>query len=82
MLTDIQAKAAVEQALPGAKVEDWISYREVFLFRVQFPSASEANYDPFFYVDKLTGEVRDFSVLTDGNISEIAALFAKSTNRQ
>lgn len=78
MLDKNQAEAALKQALPTARIQDSIKYRNVYLFRVHLPSPGEEDYDPFFSVDEQTGEVRDFSVITDGDISEIAALFANN----
>jgi hypothetical protein len=74
MYDQAQAQAQLEANLPDAPVQAWAQYHELFLFRVKFPMASEADYDPFFSVDSLTGEVRDFSVLTDSSLSEISNL--------
>lgn len=74
MLNDSQALAKIKEALPKVPIKAWTRYKDVYLFRVEFPSAAEKDWDPFFSVDVNTGEVRDFSVLTDGNISEIAKL--------
>lgn len=78
MLTEIEAEAALQVELPGIEVAARTRYRDLYLFRVVFPSASEADYDPFFSVDIETGEVNDFSVMHDGDINEIAAAFAQA----
>lgn len=75
MLTDTQAKAALQEELPGIEVAAQARYNDLYLFRVVFPSREEANYDPFFSVHMESGEVSEFSVLTDGDITEIAAAF-------
>ena len=64
------------------RIEDYIVYHDVYLFRVKFISEDESNYDPFFSVHIQSGKVKDFSVLHDGDISEIADLFAKNTGRR
>lgn len=74
MLTEAQAQALVEKALPGVPIKAWAQYGDLYLFRVQYPDLEEADFDPFFSVDTKTSEVKDFSVITDGNISDIAAL--------
>lgn len=74
MLTESQAQIQVEKALPGIKVKAWTRYQDLYLIRVEYPSEEEKDWDPFFSVDILTGEVYEFSVLTDGDINEIAAL--------
>jgi hypothetical protein len=78
MLSVIQAREALLNREPTVKVEAVIVYRNVYLFRVRHASEEEADYDPFFSVDIRTGEVRDFSILTDGNINEIVALFEQA----
>lgn len=77
MLNYVLAERKLKTALPTATIEDHILYRNVYLFRVNLTSRSEAeqNYDPFYSVDLETGEVRDFSILTDGDINEITRLF-------
>lgn len=63
------AKAFLEKMLPEVTVEEGIFYREVYVFRV------DLELDPFFAVDPLTNVIQEFSVLEDGDISEIAELF-------
>jgi hypothetical protein len=74
MLSKEQAQSSVEETFPGVKVKAWTTYRKLFLFRVEHASELEKDWDPFFSVDPVTGETRDFSVITDGNIQEIAEL--------
>lgn len=75
MLSRDDASALVEKTLVGAKVQACVPYLGDFLVRVEHPLEAEKNYDPFFLV-KSTGEIREFSVLTDGNPIEIAKAFA------
>jgi uncharacterized iron-regulated membrane protein len=75
MLSVNQAKSEVEGAMPGVKVEACVPYKNGFLARVIFPSTDEANYDPFFMVNAHTGEVQEFSVMTDGDPMEVAEAF-------
>lgn len=76
MLNNDQAKAALLSAQPNvARVVDGVAYREGFLFRVVFKSADEAEWDPFFFVNSATEEVKEFSFLQDGNPREITLLF-------
>lgn len=58
-----------------ASVEGVIRYRDVYLFRVRFTDGDEAQYDPFFSVNVIGGEVKDFSVFRDGDLREITYLF-------
>jgi hypothetical protein len=75
MYDKFQAKRLVEKAYPGAKAKDCFVYKGLFLVRVEHPDPDEANYDPFLSVDPVTGEVNEFSVLTDGDPVAIAEAF-------
>lgn len=74
MLTKAEVLLQLKTTLPGVPIKAWTQYQDIYLFRVEWPDLAEKNWDPFVSVDPLTGEVRDYSVLTDGNLSEIAAL--------
>jgi hypothetical protein len=71
MLNEAQAQVILRKTLPGYPVKAMIKYKDLFLFRVEHPDPLEKDWDPFFSVDPVTEEVRDFSVITDGNLSEI-----------
>lgn len=75
MYNEIQAKALVEKAYPGAVSKDCFKYQNIFLVRAEHPSSDEANYDPFFSVDPTTGSVKEFSVITDGDPAAILEAF-------
>lgn len=75
MMAVEQAKQEVLKAIPDSTVEACVPYKGGFLARVKFPSAEEANYDPFFIVNANTGEVQEFSIMTDGDPAEVARAF-------
>ncbi len=75
MLNAKQAENEVIKAIRGVIVDACVPYKGGFLARVTLPAAEEANYDPFFMVNAYTGEVQEFSVMTDGDPLEIAAAF-------
>lgn len=75
LITADEAKAGIEKAIPGAKVEACVPYKGGYLARAVLPSAEEANWDPFFIVNANTGEIQEFSVMTDGDPLEIAEAF-------
>lgn len=79
-MTEEEAKTRLEEEIPGVVVAAQAQYQGLYLFRIVFPSAHEADYDPFFSVNIETGEVRDFSVLTDGDLTDISAAFAEEVN--
>lgn len=75
MLTNDDAQILLDNILPDdVEIKAWAQYRNLYLFRVQYSSLGEEDWDPFFSVNSNTGEVKDFSVLTDGDISEISRL--------
>lgn len=74
MLNAEQAAKEVRGAV-DCTVEACVPYKGGFLARVKLNSAEEANFDPFFMVNANTGEVQEFSVMTDGDPLEIAAAF-------
>lgn len=74
MLNESQAQVALKKFYPEGTIKAWTKYHEIFLFRVEHPDPLEKDWDPFFSVDPVTEEVRDFSVITDGNLSEISRL--------
>jgi hypothetical protein len=74
MLSKAEAQKRVEQTFLGAKVKAWTRFKEIFLFRVEWPMPLEEDWDPFVSVDVLTGDVRDFSVVTDLTSEEFSAL--------
>lgn len=76
MLTDEQAQDALLEELPGVEVAAKARFKDLYLFRIVWPSSDEADYDPFFSVNVETGEVAEFSIMTDGDPTEIAAAFA------
>lgn len=74
MISEQQARTAVESAYPGVKAVASATYKNLYLVRVEQADPDELDYDPFFSVNQNTGEVQEFSVLTDGDIDEIASL--------
>lgn len=77
MLTKEQATIVVKKALPDGNVQRVVEYRDLYLFQVFTSSPGEEDMDPFYSVNRETGEFREFSILTDGNITDITELFTK-----
>lgn len=78
MLSLNQAKKIVEKNLPKSDIQAAIQYKNEYIFRVFMSDDLEGQMDPFYSVDVRTGKFRDFSILTDGDISEITELFESS----
>lgn len=64
MLNKDQAKTKLENFVPGVIPKAWTQYKNLYLFRIELPN-QKLVYDPFFSVDVDTGEVLDFSILSD-----------------
>lgn len=81
MLNVEQAKMIVEKKIDGCKVHACVPYKGGYLARVEYPSAEEAHYDPFFMVNAHTGDVAEFSIMSDGNPSEVSEAFKRGERR-
>jgi hypothetical protein len=65
MLNIAEAGKALIAAVPSATIQDSVLSNDLYIFRIKFSDPGEENYDPFFSVNVNTGEVKDFSILTD-----------------
>lgn len=77
MLSIQQATDVLRKGIPVTSVEAVITYGDLYIFRVIRDEPGEEEMDPFFSINRETGELRDFSIITDGN-AEITALFMKA----
>lgn len=79
-----QATKVVKQEIPDGKIQAVIRHNGLYLFQIfRDDLLFEEELDPFYSVNVETGELKDFSIITDGNASEIIKLFkiAKNKNR-
>lgn len=75
MFSTSDVKTIVERTT-GATAVACAPYKGHFLVRVEHASPDEKNYDPFYWVDSVSGRVEEFSVITDGDPVEIGEAFA------
>lgn len=75
MLNLTQAIDVVKNNIPDGSVQSAIKYNGLYVFMVFNNDELEGQMDSFYSVDTNTGEFRDFSIITDGDISEIGKLF-------
>lgn len=80
MLNLEQAVKVIRKVLPKGKIQKAISYRGLYIFQVFRDEIGEEELDPFYSVNKKTGEFNEFSIITDGDITEIVDLFTKTKN--
>lgn len=78
MLSVKQAVNTVKKNLPDGNIDSMIVYNGLYVFKVFDNDELEGQMDPFYSVNIETGEFRDFSILTDGNLTEIVKLFNES----
>lgn len=77
-LNKSQATQLIKLALPTGTVRKVIRYGDLYVFQVFRTDPAEEQMDPFYSVDMNTGNVKEFSVITDGNIRDIMKLFNKA----
>jgi hypothetical protein len=66
-MTEAEAlKIAMKYMAPGSKFIKSATYGNLFIFQINGPDPLEGNLDPFFSVDKTTGEFSDFSIVEGG----------------
>ena len=77
MLDETKARAIARQASPKSTITLMTaSYKNLYIYRIiRTDDPLEGDQDPFFSVNKTTGEFRDFSILTDISIDEVRRLF-------
>lgn len=82
MISLDEATKIIKVELPFGKIQAVVVYENLYIFQVFGEDPDEGIMDPFFSVNKETGEFKEFSILTDGKITEINQLFvdAKKNN--
>lgn len=75
MLSLEEATSIVNKAIPNGKIQSSVVYRNLYLFIVFTDNIGEEEMDPFYSVDQETGAFSDFSIIEDGDMSEIIPLF-------
>lgn len=77
MYSIAEATDILQKAYPDRRIEPPVVYNGSYLFQAFDDNDElEGSIDPFFTVNRDSGEVSEFSILTDGNMAEIAALYA------
>jgi hypothetical protein len=81
MLSEIEARGLITAVFPNSRIDKPIDYQGLYVFPVFGDDPLEGGQDPFFSVNQQTGELRDFSVITDGDPKEIEAKFLQIQTR-
>lgn len=65
MLSLDQARQVVFEQFPNSKIEKAIDHENLYIFVVENPSDElEGSWDGFYSVDRETGDLEDFPLLT------------------
>lgn len=59
-------KIAMKQMAPGSTHKRTVEYGNFFILQINGPDLVEGHLDPFFSVDKTTGDVIDFDISSGG----------------
>ena len=78
MLDIDPATMIVKKHIPDGSIKKHIEYNGLFIFQVFQDDPFEGEFDPFYSVNRTTGEFRDFSILTDGDFKVLSDLFRKA----
>lgn len=66
-MTETQAlKIAMGKMAPGSTFIKMVEHDNFFILHINGPDPLEGDLDPFYSVDKTTGEFRDFSIVDGG----------------
>lgn len=75
-LSSEQALTKLSKVFPERSIEGPVEFKNLWIFKaIDSSDPVEGSYDPFFSVDKTSGIVREFSVMTDATPFEIFMLF-------
>ncbi len=62
-MLDLEAATdVVNKSLPDSVIYKSVEHGNLFLFLVLIPDAEESGFDPFFSVNRDTGEFSDFAI--------------------
>ena len=74
MLTKNEAEETIKSRFPECTIKAGVEFKNRYLFVVYRDDTVESLFDPFYYVDKTTGEFRDFSIIDDPDSKTIFTL--------
>lgn len=67
MLNINEAKALIKKELPNGRIQKGIEYNGLYIFQVFFDDEIEGTIDPFYSINKSTGEFNGFSLFLNDN---------------
>lgn len=81
MLTSREALDIVKSVMPKAKIESYIEYRNLFIYQMIIDDPYEGGWDPFYSVNRDTKEFKEFSIMLDGDLTEVNDRFVAVKRR-
>jgi hypothetical protein len=78
MLNINEAIDVVKKTLPNSKIISFIEHKDLFIFNILISLEEESGYDPFYSVNKVTKEFKDYSFLLAEDFREIQKKFIEA----
>lgn len=73
MLSRSEAEEIIEKTFPKARIKSPVDYKGAYVFGVfDDTDEFEGDMDPFYSVDKTTGQVSDFSLFYDIDTKDLS----------
>lgn len=82
MLTKNKAEETIKSIFPECTIRIGVEYKNKWFFVVYRDNTKESFFDPFYSVDKVTGEVRDFSIIDDQDSNTIFNLLKSAISKE
>lgn len=76
-----RATKIVNETFPEGRIQAVVEYKDLYLFQVFGDDLLEGELDPFYSINKKTGEFKEFSIITDGKTTEIVSLFEEAKKK-
>ena len=73
-----EAYDIVKKDVPFGKIQACVEYNGLYLFQVFDSRPGEEEMDPFYSVNKDTRELKEFSLFTDGDMTQVVSLFKQA----
>ena len=82
MLTPDEAISLLKNVFKGSTIGLYVEYGDLYIVQVFRNLPGEGDYDPFYSVNKTTGMIMDYSIITDGDTQELNRLFLEAKDKQ
>ena len=77
MLDIKEAIKVAKESYPTGKIQKVVEYKGLYVFLIFDDDPLEGKMDPYYSVDKKTGEFKEFSLFLHGDMEELTKLFLR-----